>query len=85
MGRDYLARAKQLDPTIELIDSPLQSAGQIQCDEQLTRYSARFSARHIRVLYCGIGRLLSHLLNVTLQATDSAYLGERMNSQLRFL
>lgn len=38
--------------------------------ERLTKVEVPYRAQLIRVLYCEIGRILSHLLNVTTQAMD---------------
>ena len=38
--------------------------------EKLLKIEVPIRAQHLRVIFCEIGRILSHLLNVTTQALD---------------
>ena len=49
---------------------PVSSTGHLTIAEKLLGLTVPRRAQLIRVLYCEIGRLLSHLLNVTTQAMD---------------
>src|SRR6516164_6256587 len=64
---------ERVDPYIDRLDyvAPInQEHAFCLAAERLLRLEIPKRAQLIRVLYCEIGRLLSHLLNITTQAMD---------------